>query len=163
MTKTQNDFNHEIKVLNDLHYRHANIECHGGWGNNPEVMMLSRVSIINKGFIKDIKVDVSNPDEIKRTLVIKSTEYGHEFELPYDKIIGMTILSSHEQATLERYKAEKVKWEEALNHHKAQVNDISFPKEAKEMAQEMIEVYEFNLLHGKGLIEKGVKTFMWGF
>lgn len=148
------DYNHEIKCLADLENRYANIQCHGGYGNNPEVLMISRESLIYKGFIK--KVNVTNG---VKTLYIDS-EYGHEIALPYEKIIGMTILSNKEQAQLEYYLRNKEHLaSEIVKLNDELENDKSLNNEAVNMYNIIINAYKTHLKRGEELIAKGVKTF----
>lgn len=159
MTNTQIDYNHEVKNLNDLHYRHATIQCKGGYGVNPEVSMICRESTIYKGFIKDIDIDASDSNNIKRTLIVQSTEYGHEITLPYDKIIGMTILSSKEQALIEAYNHRKDFWLETIDN----IKELSKEGNKHVAFEEAIEAFEDKIKQAEELIANGVKTFMWGF
>lgn len=156
------DYNHEIKVLANLENRYANIACHGGYGNNPEVLMMSRTSTIVEGFIKRVDVQFLGQDEngekqFERTLIIDS-EYGHEIKLPYDKVIGMTILSSAEQAELELYNRKKQTWEEQIVQYKEFLNEKTNEGIISHI-KDMIEATEMALERGKKLVEKGVKTY----
>lgn len=157
------DYNHEIKCLNDFKNKYATIECHGGYGNHPDVMMLSRTSVIYEGFIKEVSTKLIGKDEngenqFDKTLIIDS-EYGKEINLPYDKIIGMTILSSSEQAEVESYNRNKEKWEAELERYNEMLINKKMNAESLEFLKDMIEATEYMLEKGKSLIEKGIKTY----
>ena len=159
------NYNDEIKVLNDLKNRYALINCEGGYGNNPEVIMMSRKSTIFNGFIKDIEVNFIRKDEngdnvFERFLLIDS-EYGHEIKLPYEKIIAIDVMTNKEQAQLEEYLRSKDKWEfeitrltDMLNGAYGEVNE-----DLERIIKSSIKGYEYALKRGEELIEKGVKTF----
>ena len=159
------NYNDEIKVLNDLKNRYALIHCEGGYGNNPEVIMMSRKSTIFNGFIKDIEVNFICKDEngnnvFERFLIVDS-EYGHEIKLPYEKIITMDIMTNKEQAQLEDYLRSKDKWEfeitrltDMLNGAYGEVN-----ADLERVIKSSIKGYEYALKQGEELVEKGVKTF----
>lgn len=155
-------YNEEVKVLNDLTYRYANIVCHGGYGNNPDVLMLSRQSTIFNGFIK--KVDVilkgkgANGENLFDRFLYIDSEYGHEIKLPYEKIIAMDILSSSEQAYLENYNRNKGKWSEQIERCNELLTTAK-NEESIEFIQENIEMYQSMLKKGEELVANGVKTF----
>lgn len=154
------DYNHEVKCLNDLRYRYVNIKCHGGYGNDPSIVMLSAVSYIHEGLIKDVDVnyigEVNGEKQYDNYLIIDS-EYGHEIKLPYEKIIGMTILSSEEQANVEKYQRNKDRWENEISHWKGFLNDDN--AEMVNLAERMIEAHEMGLKNGEELVAKGIKTY----
>ena len=159
------NYNEEIKVLNDFKYRYALIECEGGYGNNPEVAMMSRKSTIFNGFIKDVEVNFIRKDEngnnvFERFLLIDS-EYGHEIKLPYEKITAIDIMTNAEQARLEEYLRSKDKWEleivrltEMLNGASGEVN-----ADLERIIKSSIKGFKYALEQGEKLVEKGVKTF----
>lgn len=157
-----NTYNDEIKVLNDLSYRYANILCHGGYGNNPNVLMISAKSTICNGYIKKVDVmfkgkDANGENQFDRFLYIDS-EYGHEIKLPYEKIIAMDILSSADQAFLENYNRNKDEWNaqiERCNELKLTAkNEVSV-----EFINENIDMYKSLIKKGEELVAQGVKTF----
>ena len=152
MTK---NYNHEITNLASLEHRHANIRCHGGYGNNPDVIMLSRESTIYKGFIKEVQIDTAKKKGEEVTLIVKSTEYGHEITLPYHKVISMNILSSKEQALIEEYIAKKDTWKETMELIDS-VPENEMPIEKKD---EIREAFNNREKYAKELIAKGVKTY----
>ena len=155
-------YNEEVKVLNDLTYRYANIVCHGGYGNNPDVLMLSAKSTIRNGFIKKVDVmfkgkDANGENQFDRFLYIDS-EYGHEIKLPYEKIVAMDILSSSEQAYLENYNRNKDKWSEQIERCN-ELMATAKNEESIEFIKENIEMYQSMLKKGEEMVANGVKTF----
>lgn len=159
------NYNHEIKVLNDLKNRYALIGCEGGYGNNPEVTMMSHRSTIFNGFIKDVEVNFIRKDEngnnvFERFLIIDS-EYGHEIKLPYEKIVTMDIMTNKEQAQLEEYLRSKDKWKFEISRLTEMLNGASggVNEDLERIIKGSIEGYKYALKRGEELIEKGVKTF----
>lgn len=159
------NYNDEIKVLNDLKYRYALITCEGGYGNNPEVMMMSHKSTIFNGFIKDVEVNFIGKDEndnniFERFLCVDS-EYGHEIKLPYEKILGMEIMTNKEQARLEEYLRSKDKWEREIDNLNKMLNGEygEVNEDLERTIKSSIKGYEYALEQGEKLVEKGVKTF----
>ena len=155
-------YNEDIKVLADLENRYVNVVCHGGYGNNPSVTMLSNKSTIQNGFIKKVDVkfickDENGENKFKRTLHIDS-EYGHEIRLPYDKIVAIDILSSSEQAQLEMYNRKKDHWNAEIERL-IQLTGSEENVAIVEIANELIHSYKSMLKKGEELVEKGVKTF----
>jgi hypothetical protein len=159
------DFNHEIKCLADLENRYANIHCHGSYGVNPEVMMLTRTSTIYQGFIKQVDTRLidrngeNGEPTFEKTLIIES-EYGREIKLPYEKIINMTILSSKEQAEIERYLLNKERWQNEIIRYKEMLANKELKHDGSmEFLNDMISATELVLEKGEALIKQGIETY----